>query len=747
LFAFTGRLARACARRPWFVVAAWLLLLVLGGLFARGLGDVVNSNLGLYFNPESVRAGHLLDDRLRGPKLAGEVVMVQSADETVDGPDFEAFVGGLLTGIRDLKNKDGSSAVASVASFYDARNAAFVSADRHTTVLPVNMNAPAEESATSVVPLIKLLKEYNGRDGFTVLTSGEGSLNNEWNAVAEKDLRTAELIGVPVALAVLVLVFGAVIAAGVPLVLAGFAIVVALGATALIGRVLAMDTIVENMVTMVGLAVGIDYSLLVVERFREERRGGREKVDAIAVAGATASKAVLFSGGTVIVSLLALLIVPEKTFRSIGLGASVVVVCAVAAGLTLLPAALSLIGDRVNALALRLPGRRWASPEDSVFWVRAAGLVMARPWISATVVVAFLVAAAAPLFTMHRGFSGVGMVPHDTDVYRAYQVLDREFSAGLVFPLEVAVDAPDVESAAMQQRINRLVSRLQTDGAFGPPTVEVNQAGDLALVSAPVNGDFATKSAMDAVKRVRSQYIPEAFAGTDTRALVGGESALILDVLNMVSSYTPIVFVFVLGLSFLLLLLLFRSVVVPVSAIIMNLLSVGAAYGLLVLVFQHGFLIQVLPFQRVETIEFWIPLLLFACLFGLSMDYHVFLLSRIRERYDEKGDNREAVSFGVRHTGRIITGAALIMVVVFAAFSMGRMAQLQQMGFGLAVAVIIDATVVRTVLVPAVMALLGRWNWYLPKWLNWLPDLRMEAGVWQSEEVSSVGSEEDGGPG
>jgi RND superfamily putative drug exporter len=229
--------------------------------------------------------------------------------------------------------------------------------------------------------------------------------------------------------------------------------------------------------------------------------------------------------------------------------------------------------------------------------------------------------------------------------------------------------------------------------------------------------------------------------------LVGGESALILDVLNMVSNYTPIVFVFVLGLSFLLLLLLFRSVVVPVSAIIMNLLSVGAAYGLLVLVFQHGFLIQVLPFQRVETIEFWIPLLLFACLFGLSMDYHVFLLSRIRERYDEKGDNREAVSFGVRHTGRIITGAALIMVVVFAAFSMGRMAQLQQMGFGLAVAVIIDATVIRTVLVPAVMTLLGRWNWYLPKWLNWLPDLRMEAGVSRPEPVAAGDSEEVGGSG
>jgi len=727
LLSFTGPLARVCARRPWFVVGAWLLLLLGGGFFARGIGDVVNSNYGFYFNPESVKARHLLEDRLRGPALATEIVMVQSPDITVDDPAYESFIGGLQTSIRDLKNKDGSPAVASVTSYYDARYAALVAPDRRITILPVSMNAPASESASSVVPLIKLLRGYNGRDGFTVLTSGEGSLNNEWIAVAESDLRQAEVIGLPVALLVLIVVFGAAVAAGLPLILALFAIVVALGGTALIGHLFVMDTIVENMITMVGLAVGIDYSLLVVERFREERRHGREKIDAIATAGATASRAVLFSGGTVIVSLLGLLIVPEKTFRSISVGAIVVVVCAVTAALTLLPAVLSLIGDRVNALALRLPGRRWPTAEESVFWVRAAGLVMARPLVSAVIVVAALVAAAAPLLTMHRGFAGVGMVPHDTDVYRAFQILDREFSAGLVAPLEIVVDAPDVQSLAVQQDINSLVSRLRADGAFGPVTVQVNQTGDLALVSAPVNGDFAAKAATDAVKRVRSEYVPGAFAGSDARVLTGGESALILDILNVVSNSTALVFVFVLGLSFLLLLLLFRSVVIPVSAIIMNLLSVGAAYGLLVLVFQHGFLNELLGFQRVETIEFWVPLLLFAILFGLSMDYHVFLLSRIRERFNEKGDNREAVAFGVHHTGRIITGAALIMVVVFVAFAMGRMSQLQQMGFGLSVAVIIDATIVRTVLVPATMTLLGRWNWYLPKWLEWLPDIRVES--------------------
>ncbi len=728
LLSFTGPLARVCARRPWFVVGAWLLLLLFGGFFARDLGDVVNSNFAFYFTPESVKGSHLIEDRLRGPKLASEIVMVQSPDKTVDDPAFESFVGGLLSDIRDLKSKDGSPAVASVTSFYEARYAALVSADRYLTILPVSMNAPATESATSAVPLIKLLKGYNGRDGFTVLTAGEGSLNNEWMGVAESDLRKAESIGLPIAMLVLILVFGAVVAAGLPLVLAVFAIALALGITALLGRLFAIDTIVENMITMVGLAVGIDYSLLVVERFREERRLGREKTDAIATAGATASKAVLFSGGTVIVSLLGLMILPEKTFRSISMGASLVVVCAVAAGLTLLPAVLGLLGDRVSALSLRLPGRRpWPTASESPFWARIAGLVMAHPLVSVVWVVALLVAAAVPFFTMRTGFSGIGMVPHDTDVYRAYQTLDQEFSAGLIAPLEIVIDAPDVTSPAMQQSINRLVSRLQTDKAFGPPSVEVNQAGDLALVSVPVNGDFAAKAAMDAVKRVRNEYVPSLFSGSDARVLVSGESALILDVLNMASDYTPIVFGLVLGLSFLLFLLLFRSIVIPVSAIIMNLFSVGATYGLLVLVFQHGFLNELLGFQQVETIEFWVPILLFATLFGLSMDYHVFLLSRIKERFDETGDNKEAVYFGVRHTGRIITGAALIMVTVFASFAMGRMGQLQQMGFGLSVAVIIDATIVRTVLVPAVMTLLGRWNWYLPRWLEWLPDIRLES--------------------
>ncbi len=725
--AITGRLAAICARRPRVVIVLWLIVLVAGGLFARNIGDVVNSNFKLFFTPESAKGSDLLEQRMHGPAQAKEVVIVRSPDKTVDDAGFRTFTIGLTDGIRALKKPDGTPLVSSVVSFFETSAAPLISADRRTTVLPATLNAPAEEASSNVGPLVDYVRGMNGRDGFTVLTMGEGSINNTFMDTANSDLRKAETLGIPVALIVLVFVFGTAAAAGLPLLLALFGIVVAFGLVTLIGHFVTMDTIVENIITMVGLAVGIDYSLLIVERFREERRKGVEKNEAVHVAGATAGQAVLFSGGTVMVSLLALLMVPEKTFLSIALGAAVVVVCAVAAALTLLPALLGIIGDGVNRLAIRLPGRRYPVADESPFWARAAALVMRRPLLSVSMTVVFLIVVAAPFVGMQRGFSGVSMVPPSSDAHKAFAILNSEFSAGLVAPLEIVVDAPDVRSAAVQGGIDSLVSRLQADPIFGSVSVEVNDASDLALVSAPMNGDYAGNAATDTVRRVRSDYVPSAFSGSSAKVYVTGESALITDILIMVSDYTPIVLAVVLFLSFILLLVLFRSIVVPLSAIVMNLLSVGAAYGLLVLVFQHGFLHQVFGFEKLNVIAFWVPLLLFAVLFGLSMDYHVFLLSRIRERFDETGDNREAVSFGVRHTGRIITGAALIMVTVFGAFATGRLSQLQQIGFGLAVAVIIDATLIRTVLVPATMTLLGRWNWYLPRWLAWLPDFRARA--------------------
>jgi RND superfamily putative drug exporter len=349
-----------------------------------------------------------------------------------------------------------------------------------------------------------------------------------------------------------------------------------------------------------------------------------------------------------------------------------------------------------------------------------------------------LIAAAIPYFDINTGFSGVSTLPDSLPAKQAFLTLDREFSGGLVAPAQVVIDGP-VNSPEVQQAVQRLESILAGDSAFGSPAYEANAAGDLAMVEVPVAGDPNSPQAERAVERLRDDYVPQAFSGVPARALVGGFTAENLDGFDMLGRYTPIVFAFVLGLSFILLMVVFRSIVVPIKAVIMNLLSVGAAYGLLVLVTQEGVGAGLFGFQQVESIEAWLPIFLFAVLFGLSMDYHVFLLSRIRERYDQTHDNTEAVVFGVRSTGRLITGAALIMVAVFGGFAAGDLVMFQEMGFGAGVAVLIDATIVRSILVPASMRLLGDWNWYLPSVLRWLPDMRVEVPEWLSGVSLPVG--------
>jgi RND superfamily putative drug exporter len=353
---------------------------------------------------------------------------------------------------------------------------------------------------------------------------------------------------------------------------------------------------------------------------------------------------------------------------------------------------------------------------------------MGKPVISVVASVALLGAMAIPYFSIELGQAGVSTLPRNVEAFRGYEILDREFTAGLIDPAKIVIDTPDIESAGVQAAISRLQDRLAADGAFGSTSFERNVDGDLGLLSVAINGDPQSNDAHAALRRLRNEHIPAAFDGVEAKVYVTGPTASVADYVQVIKDYTPAVFAFVLGMSFIVLLLVFRSIVVPVKAIIMNLLSVGAAYGALVAVFQEGFLTNVFGFRQVDRIEGWLPLFLFAVLFGMSMDYHVFLLSRIRERYDETHDNAASVAFGLRSTAGIITGAALIMVAVFSGFALGELSAFQQMGFGLAVAVILDATVVRSVLVPASMVLLGDWNWYLPSWLRWLPEVRIEGG-------------------
>jgi putative drug exporter of the RND superfamily len=721
----TGSLARLAGRHPWRTMVIWFVaLLGAGVLSSQFLGDALTTDTDFTNEPEAKRAAVLLEERLRSPDEDTEFVVV-TADSTVAQPEYRAYVGELRTSIAAL----GPDVIDHVGSYLSDEGP--VSETGRSTLLPVTLSGDDHNAVgESAAQLVQAVKGVKAPAGFEALVAGPVTLENEFIQLAEEGLQQGETVGLAVALVVLLFVFGAVVAGLIPIVLAVMGIAIALGAAALFGLAFDLPFFIANIITMIGLAVGIDYSLFIVSRYREERAGGLDKLDAIARTGATATRAVFFSGLTVVVALTGMLLLPNTIYRSIGLGAILVVIVAVAASLTLLPAVLASLGDKVDAL--RIPSRRNAAGQGrSRFWDRITSTVMRRPVVSLVLAAGILVVAALPYLSIHEGFSGVSTLPDEAESKQAFVIMEREFSGGLGSPVEIVIDGAITPSTIAA--IEDLRRAMAADPSFGPSAVEQNGAGDLALVSAPLSGDISSDAAMVAVRELRKDVVPRFFEDVPVEVLVGGETAYNVDYLDQATFYTPIVFLLVLGLSFVLLTVAFRSLVIPAKAIAMNLLSVGAAYGLLVLFFQQGVgpgifkdIASWLGFGQVEAIEAGLPLFMFSILFGLSMDYHVFLLSRIRERFERTGDNREAVAYGLRTSGALITGAAAIMVAVFGGFAAGPLVGLQQMGFGLAVAVALDATIVRSVLVPATMKLLGDLNWYLPSWLEWLPRVNIE---------------------
>jgi putative drug exporter of the RND superfamily len=717
----TQSLARSASRHPGRTVLAWVLAIVLSAtLIGSLMGDALTQEATFTNDPEAEQAAALIEDRLRGPRHATEIFIVTSSTVTVDDPAFKNHVEALQLSLQAL----GPGEVLTVRTFYQSADQSMVSADRRTTIVPaVLAGEPADASDKA-----HALREVAGQSttgAFTTRVFGPASLSEDFAKVAEEDLRKGEAVGVMAALVILVVVFGAVVAAVLPILVGIAAITIAVGVVAVVGQLSPFSFFVTNMITMMGLAVGIDYSLFVVSRYREERARGLDKLDAIEAAGATATRAVFFSGMTVVLALVGMLIIPTTIFRSLAAGAIFVVIAAVAASMTLLPAMLGLLGDKVNKLAVRRSSSAGGVGRPGGFWDKVSHAVMARPVVSLVLGVSVMLAAAWSWTDMRTGFAGVSTLPASFESKQAFQALARDFSGGLSSPVEVVIDGP-VDDPAVRAGMASVEAAMAGTELFGPSGVEVNDARDLAVISAPIKGDPASRAAVGSITTLR-QVAAEAFpAGGPARALVGGETAFNKDFFDLTARYMPVVFVFVLGLSFVLLTVAFRSVIVPIKALLMNLLSVGAAYGLIVLVSQKGVGAGVLGFQQVDVIEAWLPLFLFSVLFGLSMDYHVFLLSRIREQYDLTGDNTSSVAYGLRTTAGIITGAALIMVAVFGGFASGELVMFQQMGFGLAVAVFLDATLVRSVLVPASMKLLGDRNWYLPPWLEWLPKITVE---------------------
>ncbi len=723
---FTQSLARASARRPWWTVGLWIVGLIVALVLTATILDTT-AVIDFTSNPDSKRANELVEQRLGRERQSREIIIVRSAQRSVDDAAFRAFVNDLHVRVTALGPEivlPGSS-----TTFYASGDASLVSQDRRTTIIPLVMAGDLEAASDNIEKVQRLVEQARDRDGFQVYLTGTSSIGLETTEVAEQDLIKGEIFGIAVALVILVLVFGAVVAALLPIIIGMLSIFIAIGIAAIVSQGFELSFFVTNMITLIGLAVGVDYCLFIVHRFREERRRGRTKEEAIAMTGSTAGRTVFYSGLTVVLALIGMVIVPTTIFQSLGLGAILVVIVAVLASMTLLPALLSILGDRINLLSIPLFGRGHARIDEERpggFWDRTARVVMRQPLISLVVSAGLLIALAVPYFSLNSGFVGIQTLPENLQSRQGFLILDQEFSTGRITPAEVVVDGP-ASSPAVQGGIERLKGILAGDPAFATPfPLETNAAGDLALLQVPVNGEPVGDQAIAAIKRLRRQYIPRAFDGVPAEVLVTGETAFNTDFFRLTSDITPAVFAFVLGFSFLLLMLVFRSIVVPLKAILLNMLSVGAAYGLLVLVFQKGWAHSLFGFQQVDTVEAWVPLFLFSILFGLSMDYHVFLLSRIRERYDQTGENTGSVAFGIRSTGRLITGAALIMVAVFSGFASGDLVMFQQMGFGLAIAVLLDATIVRMVLVPSSMQLLGRVNWYFPKALRWLPDVRVE---------------------
>jgi putative drug exporter of the RND superfamily len=715
----TERIAGACARRPWRTLLVWVLALVLGVTMIVTLLDLTTEG-EITSNPESDQGYEAIGRHFPpdpSEEYVNELILVRSETRTVDDPAFRAKVDALLAEVQ------ASGAANNAESFYTDGDDALVSQDGSATLIPVGLRGDCEESAAVLQGLVE---EADGGE-FDTHISGECSADSDLNAILDEDLKKGELyFGLPAALVVLILVFGTLVAALVPLVVAIFSIGIALGLAAIFSQGFELSIFLFQMTTIMGLAIAADYGLFIVSRYREERAAGREKLDAIEGAGATANRAVLFSGLAFVLAMSGLLLVPDSVLRSLGVGAMTVGLVAVLAALTLVPALLGLLGDRVNALRVPILGRAVDSAgREGRFWSGIARVVMGRPVLSLVLAVGLLLAAAAPVLDLRLSEPGIRSFPPDAPSREGFAALEEEFGIGTVDTAIVVVEG-DVDDPELQGAVEQLVDALAQSTAFRDPEVETSPDGQVAVVEALVAGDSRDTRALDAVKELRERDVPAIFDGLDAEVYVTGETAEVLDYNDLMETWLPRIIAFVLTLSFVLLTIAFRSIVLPLKAILLNLLSVGAAYGLMVLVFQKGIGNELFGLRETEVVSVWVPLFLFSVLFGLSMDYHVFLLSRIRERYLKTGDNEEAVAHAIGTTARVITGAALIIIVVFAGFASGDIAESQQVGFGVGIALLIDATIVRCVLVPASMKLLGDWNWYLPSWLRWLPDPHVE---------------------
>jgi uncharacterized membrane protein YdfJ with MMPL/SSD domain len=717
-----GRMGHWSAGHWKTAVFGWLGCVVL--LFAFG-----NTALGLKqidINDAGVGQSHEADQILkkafpeRAPQT--EFVLVQSTSRTVDDPAFRSTVNGVIGSVES------SPAIKNLDSPYTARNAALISDDRHAAMVKWEMKGDADRAEDNIDALSAATDKVGTQHpGFFVGHAGVSS-NKGLDKMFGDQLKLAGERSIPITIAVLLIVLGSLVAVGIPILLALSGVLATIGLVAVTSQVVPADGNVNAVILLIGLAVGVDYSLFYIKRWREERAAGKDPDAALAVAAATSGRSVLISGFTVLIAMAGLFFAGDKTYLSFGIATMIVVGVAMLGSLTVLPALLSKLGPRVDKGRIPFVHRFRNDAVGSRLWRAVLRPTLNHPLIATVLAGGLLLALAVPALRLHTAQSGLESLPSNAPTVDTIQRVQDAFSNGDVAPAIVAVEA-NTDSPVTKQAIAALkVQSLASGQAKTPIDVEVNASHNVARVTIPLVGSGVDAASNNALKTLRNDILPATIGKVPNATFaVTGTTAQSVDQNALLKSKAPIVFGFVLIFAFALLLVTFRSIVIALKAIVLNLLSVGAAYGALILIFQYGWGEGLLDFNSNGGIAYWLPIFLFVILFGLSMDYHIFILTRVREAYDRGLSTEEAVEHGISTTAGVVTSAALVMVGVFAVFALMPILDMKEMGIGLAVAVLIDATIIRAVLLPASMKLLGDWNWYLPRWLEWLP--RLEPGT------------------
>ena len=716
---FAARMGRWSAENRKKAIFGWIAFVIVSFVIGGALGVKAPKDDQTYVG-DSGKAHQLVDQHF--PTENVESIIIKGAG----GASSPAVKSAVDDTIAAISSKPG---VYAVDSPFAKGNESQISKDGKSVLVNFKLRGDetaAEESVPAVLTAVDHVQASN--KSVFVGEFGGASANKALSKAFEDDFKKAETLSLPITLIILVIAFGALVAAGVPLLLGLSAVMATLGLVAIPSQFLPLGDNMASIVLLVGLAVGVDYTLFYLRREREERAKGASHRDAIHTAAATSGRAVLISGVTVMVAMAGMFLAGDQTFTALGVGAITVVLVAMIGSVTVVPAVLSVLGDRVEKGRVPFLHRARRADGESRFWNAILNVVLRRPAISASLAVIALLVMASPALNMRAVLSGTDDLPRTLPVMQVYDQIDAAFPGGQI-PAIVTISGDDVTSPAVAASIKDLEKRAVASGGFNAPVdVTVSKDKKVAQISIPIKGNGNDETSNTALADLRDSLVPQTVKRADgvSGAYVAGMTAETKDYVSFLKGRAPLVVAFVLLFAFLLLLVTFRSIVIPIKAIVLNLLSVGAAYGVLTWVFQEGHFEKALGFESNGGVTAWLPIFLFVILFGLSMDYHVFILSRVKEAVDRGMKTEDAVAHSIKATASTVTSAAMVMVAVFGIFATLSFIDFKQMGIGLAVAIFIDATLVRAVLLPATMKLLGKWNWYLPSKLHWLPEFRHE---------------------